>query len=210
MESIWILVVVSAFVAGTLMIGTMDSAEAQEFNVDSFFDIFYEINLNPDKCDSDTLLPKVGRDLLDAPCVDPLDTGNEFVVDSFFDVFYDIEFQVDSFFDVSYEIQWQGAPGGVLDGLLGTTQGFVSMTPEPNWFPPVCGDGVCDPTEDQFTCSIDCGLPPTDPQVAGELLSLDSSALMIAGLTSMSVWMVPAIAGLAGVGVYLVKYRARD
>jgi len=46
--------------------------------------------------------------------------------------------------------------------------------------------------------------------VAGELLPLDNSALMIAGLTSMSVWMVPAVAGLAGVGVYLVKYRARD
>ena len=44
-------------------------------------------------------------------------------------------------------------------------------------------------------------------QVAGELLPLDSSALMIAGLTSMSVWMIPAVAGLAGVGVYLVKFR---
>ena len=44
--------------------------------------------------------------------------------------------------------------------------------------------------------------------VAGELLPLDSSALMIAGLTSMSVWMIPAVAGLAGVGVYLVKHRA--
>jgi len=46
-----------------------------------------------------------------------------------------------------------------------------------------------------------------EQQVAGELLPLDSSALMIAGLTSMSVWMVPAIVGLAGVGVYLVKFR---
>jgi len=44
-------------------------------------------------------------------------------------------------------------------------------------------------------------------QVAGELLPLNTSALMIAGLTSMTVWMVPAIAGLAGVGVYLVKFR---
>jgi len=43
--------------------------------------------------------------------------------------------------------------------------------------------------------------------VAGELLSLDTSALVIAGLTSMTVWMVPAVAGLAGVGVYLVKFR---
>jgi len=44
-------------------------------------------------------------------------------------------------------------------------------------------------------------------QVAGELLPIDSSALMIAGLTSMTVWMIPAVAGLAGVGVYLVKFR---
>jgi len=50
------------------------------------------------------------------------------------------------------------------------------------------------------TITIEC--------VAGELLPIDSSALMIAGLTSMTVWMVPAVAGLAGVGVYLVKFRA--
>ena len=50
---------------------------------------------------------------------------------------------------------------------------------------------------------ITCGTP-----VAGELLPLDSSALMIAGLTSMTVWMIPTVLGLAGAGVYLVKYRA--
>ena len=47
-----------------------------------------------------------------------------------------------------------------------------------------------------------------DHKVAGELLPMNTSALMIAGLTSMSVWMVPAVVGLAGVGVYLVKFRA--
>jgi len=46
-----------------------------------------------------------------------------------------------------------------------------------------------------------------EPQVAGELLPLDSTALMIAGLSSMSVWMIPTVLGLAGVGVYLVKFR---
>jgi len=43
--------------------------------------------------------------------------------------------------------------------------------------------------------------------VAGELLSLDNSALMIAGLSSM-IWIAPAVAGLAGAGIYLVKFRA--
>jgi len=46
-----------------------------------------------------------------------------------------------------------------------------------------------------------------DQQVAGELLPLDNSALMIAGLTSMTVWMIPTVLGLAGAGVYLVKFR---
>ncbi len=45
------------------------------------------------------------------------------------------------------------------------------------------------------------------PQVAGELLPLDSTALFIGGLTSMSVWMIPTVLGLAGAGVYLVKFR---
>jgi len=50
------------------------------------------------------------------------------------------------------------------------------------------------------TITIEC--------VAGELLSVNSSALMIAGLTSMSIFMIPAVAGLAGAGVYLIKFRA--
>ena len=33
-------------------------------------------------------------------------------------------------------------------------------------------------------------------------------ALMIAGISASAIWMVPAVAGLAGAGIYLVKYRA--
>lgn len=43
--------------------------------------------------------------------------------------------------------------------------------------------------------------------VAGELLSIDSSALVIAGLTGSAAWMIPTIAGIAGAGLYLVKFR---
>jgi len=67
--------------------------------------------------------------------------------------------------------------------------------------------GICQQTLDE--CRIECPVqqPPPETQVAGELLPIDSSALMIAGLTSMSVWMVPTVLGLAGAGVYLVKFR---
>jgi hypothetical protein len=47
-----------------------------------------------------------------------------------------------------------------------------------------------------------------EPQVAGETLPLDLTALLIGGLSSMSVWMIPAVAGIAGAAVYLVKFRA--
>jgi len=47
-----------------------------------------------------------------------------------------------------------------------------------------------------------------EPQVAGQLLPLDSTALFLAGIQSMTVWMVPTVLGLAGAGVYLVKFRA--
>jgi len=50
--------------------------------------------------------------------------------------------------------------------------------------------------------------PLPEQPVAGELLSLDNTALVIAGLTSMSLWMIPTVLGLAGAGIYLVKFRA--
>jgi hypothetical protein len=51
-------------------------------------------------------------------------------------------------------------------------------------------------------------LPDVNPlPVAGELLPLDSTALLIGGLSSMSVFMIPAVAGIAGAAVYLVKHR---
>jgi hypothetical protein len=44
--------------------------------------------------------------------------------------------------------------------------------------------------------------------VAGNLLSVDSSELVIAGLTSSAVWMAPAVAGLVSAGIYMIKFRA--
>ncbi len=47
-----------------------------------------------------------------------------------------------------------------------------------------------------------CGGP-----VGGTILDLDYNLLVLAGIQSMTVWMIPSIAGLAGAGVYLVKFR---
>ena len=43
--------------------------------------------------------------------------------------------------------------------------------------------------------------------VGGELLPIDSTALMLAGIQSSAIWMIPTLAGLAGTGFYLIKFR---
>ncbi|MDH3676994.1 MAG: hypothetical protein OEQ12_01685 [Nitrosopumilus sp.] len=49
---------------------------------------------------------------------------------------------------------------------------------------------------------------PLPPKVAGKILPLDSTALFLAGIQSMTIWMIPTAVALAGAEAYLVKYRA--
>ena len=56
--------------------------------------------------------------------------------------------------------------------------------------------------------SFDIGVVCHSPEVGGSLIPLDSTVLLLAGIQSMTVWMIPAVVGLAGAGVYFVKYRA--
>jgi len=50
--------------------------------------------------------------------------------------------------------------------------------------------------------------PVTEKPVAGEIVPLNTTALFISSLSSSMIWMAPAIVGIAGVGVYLVKFRS--
>ncbi len=43
--------------------------------------------------------------------------------------------------------------------------------------------------------------------VGGEFLPIDSTALLLAGLPSSAIWMLPILAGVAGAGFYLIKFR---
>ncbi len=48
---------------------------------------------------------------------------------------------------------------------------------------------------------------PCPVKVGGELLPIDSTSLMLAGLQSSAIWMLPVLAGIAGTGFYLIKFR---
>ena len=46
-----------------------------------------------------------------------------------------------------------------------------------------------------------------DVQVGGEFSPIDTTALMLAGLQSSAIWMLPVLAGAAGAGAYYIKTR---
>jgi hypothetical protein len=46
--------------------------------------------------------------------------------------------------------------------------------------------------------------------VGGNYIPIDSAALLLAGIQTSAAWIVPTIAGLAGTGFYLIKFRTRE
>lgn len=50
--------------------------------------------------------------------------------------------------------------------------------------------------------------PEEETPVGGELISMDNTALFLAGIQSSAVWLIPTIAAVAGTGLYLVKAKA--
>lgn len=63
---------------------------------------------------------------------------------------------------------------------------------------------------DPYTHSVSIWTASFDEDaVAGELLSVDSSALVVAGLIGNAAWMIPVVAGVTGAGIYLLKFRVK-
>jgi hypothetical protein len=68
----------------------------------------------------------------------------------------------------------------------------------------ICGDGI----DNDNDGTIDEGCDTT--AVAGELLPLNTTSLFISGLFTNGFWMVPAVAGIAGAGVIVIRSRMHN
>ena len=88
------------------------------------------------------------------------------------------------------------APNDATRLFLGIPDGFAFNGPA----------GAYEDNDGEYTIKTSVDPDPKPTVVAGELLAVNSSALVIAGFGSV-VWMVPAVAGVAGAGIYLVKLR---
>jgi len=106
------------------------------------------------------------------------------------------------------------ALAGVVDQINGISIGTEDGVDL--WYPLniVGGDGAFSKSAADFNDFVPAvkekiieEVGPEPKPVAGELISLDSSALVIAGLTGSALWMIPTIAGIASAGIYLIKFR---
>ncbi|MFQ5440563.1 MAG: hypothetical protein ACE5DL_03770, partial [Nitrosopumilaceae archaeon] len=140
-------------------------------------------------------------------------TGVIYIVDSFGNVrsIITAEWDTDSFSgfnEVGIEITLESSPecsdlGELPDGFTGLSENPDQI--QGSFIDPTTGAAVSilSNLTIQFVgdeSNEDCSEP-----VAGELISLDSTSLVVAGLSSMT-WMIPAVAGIAGAEIYL-KFR---
>ncbi len=68
---------------------------------------------------------------------------------------------------------------------------------------PTGTDGVCVIPSDEVTASV----KDLAPKVGGLSMVIDSNALVLAGLQSTAMWMLPIVVGAAGIGAYFIKTR---
>ncbi len=120
----------------------------------------------------------------------------------------------DSFFDVFFEIELVNQGVTLHNQQPARVQAVIDHKPPPPGTK-YCGEvGVIlfDPQGNSrvrilSACHIIDGAGNGDGSVGGEILSVDSTALVLAGIQGSAIWMIPTLAGLAGAGVYLVKFR---
>jgi len=124
----------------------------------------------------------------------------------------------DDIFEAWFDFE-EGVPleGGVtywfaLTYMIDT---FTVEEPEPEWIEAIAITGNPSLEADEFPPIWDSPdnfdmwfqLTGDAKVVGGEFLPIDSTALVLAGLQTSAIWMIPVLAGVAGAGFYLVKFR---
>jgi hypothetical protein len=51
------------------------------------------------------------------------------------------------------------------------------------------------------------GVPPGGIIIGGQLLPIDTTVLLLAGVQSVSMWMIPVVVSVIGIGVFVIKRR---
>ena len=94
-----------------------------------------------------------------------------------------------------FEFVGSAIPGAFIDGGPNSlAQNSLNSNVPGRYIIPVRG-GIADPN------------PQPMPVIGGEILSIESTALLVSGIQSSFIWLLPAIVGVASVTLYLKKIK---
>jgi len=66
---------------------------------------------------------------------------------------------------------------------------------------------TANPATDSSPVTVNIITPPQPPLVGGELVPIDTTALLLAGVQSISMWMIPVVIAGIGIGVFVIIRR---
>jgi hypothetical protein len=102
------------------------------------------------------------------------------------------------------------------DGLMTTTLtgGSITFDPTPDFLSIITGPGttgtieidkVVTPLEGNQRMSFDITHPDNSQVIGGEIIQLDTTALLLAGSQSSLVWILPLVLGSVGLAVFMLR-----
>jgi len=110
------------------------------------------------------------------------------------------------------DLDWINNPGGKIIGVeLVSTQTIPHTLESDDHSITLATDPWVTDCGDDSSCLLEWRLDIEifHPPVGGEFLPIDSTALLLAGLQSSAIWMLPVLAGAAGVGFAAFKLRRK-
>jgi hypothetical protein len=113
---------------------------------------------------------------------------------------------VDSFFDITYRIDFVGNPGGPFAGMSGSTTGTSRILSDGSSDSDLDGIPDAEDPEPRNPCNPDPEVPACNP-IGGVFLPIDNTALLIYGIQTNAMWLIPLVVSGIVIGLVLVRRR---
>lgn len=114
---------------------------------------------------------------------------------------------VDSFFDITYRIDFVGHPGGPFTGMSGSTTGTSRILSDGSSDSDLDGIPDAEDPEPRNPCNPDPDSISCKGIVGGSMIPIDKTALLIYGIQTNAMWLIPLVFSGIGIGLVLVRRR---
>jgi hypothetical protein len=114
---------------------------------------------------------------------------------------------VDSFFDITYRIDFVGDPMGPFAGMSGSTTGTSRILSDGSSDSDLDGTPDVEDPEPRNPCNPDPDSLSCKGVVGGSMIPIDKTALLIYGIQTNAMWLIPLVVSGIVIGMVLIKRK---